>query len=68
MTALRDKQMTNRCKVFKVKQQSFRCGSILALHVRSKQLSTNDSAVAELDAVAIRCAEIWYLTIKYDDS
>ena len=63
MTALRDEQMRNRCKGFKVKQQSFKCGAM-----RSKQLSTNGSAVAELDAVAIIRAEIWYSTIKYDDS
>ena len=31
MTALRDKQMTNRCKAFKVKQQSFKCDSTLVL-------------------------------------
>ena len=29
ITALRDKQIMNRCKGFKVKRQSFKCDSIL---------------------------------------
>ena len=36
--------------------------------MQSKQLSRNDLAVDELVAVAIKCVETWYPTIKYDDS
>ena len=69
MTALRDEQITSRCKG--QAEQSFRCDSIEFLvyfgEVQSKQLSRNDLAVVELDAVAIICPETWYSTIKYDD-
>ena len=42
-----------RCKGFKVKRQSFTYFGV----VQSKELSNNDLAVVDLDAVAIICAE-----------
>ena len=44
-----------RCKGFKVKRQSFTYFGV----VQSKQLSNNDLAVVDLDAVVIICAETW---------